>query len=207
MKINFRIISLLVFVFLFLLTFLFTKKSKKPFFHLEEKNLIVDSINKIIIFPGEVNKNKGEVQFLINLKGYEWLNEKASILSNIPLTALQNALAFLDWVLWESLYVYKKLTRKISVLIIVNEKEVPVESLIFPKENPVNFLNLIFLGDPYWDNLILKESYADCKKCPFLEEEIKFINKSFSQKYLLNTKFFPSDKKIKIKLILPDGDK
>ncbi|MEO0088979.1 MAG: hypothetical protein ABIK56_00400 [candidate division WOR-3 bacterium] len=207
MKINFRIISFLVFFFLLMLTFFLTKNSQKRIFELRKKSVIVDSINKIIIFPGKVNKNKGEVQFLINLKGYEWLNEKASILSNIPLTTLQNALAFLDWALWESLYIYKRLTRKISVLIITHEKEIPAESLILTKNTPLNILNLIFLGDPYWDNFILKEKFDNCKKCSFLEEEIKFINKSFSQKYSLNTKFFPSDKEVKIKLILSDVDK
>lgn len=204
MRINFRIISLLFFLSFFLLTFLITKKSKKPIFYLAEKNLMIDSVNKIIIFTGEVNRKEGEVQFLINLKGYKWLNEKVSILSDVPLATLQKALAFLDWVLWESLYIHKKLTRKISVLIITNEKKIPAESLILGKEREVSILNLIFLGDPYWDNFILKENFVNCGKCPFLEEEIKFINKTFPQRYVLNTKSFPVDKKVKIKLILPD---
>ncbi len=206
MRINFRMISFLLFLSFFFITFLIIKKSKKSIFYLVEKNLIIDSVNKIIIFPGEINKKEGVVQFLINLRGYEWLNEKASILSNVSLVSLQRALAFLDWALWESLYIHKKLKRKISVLIIADEREIPVESLILAKENQLFILNLIFLGDPYWDNFILKESSVNCEKCPLLEEEIRFINKIFPQRYLLNTKSFPIDKKVKIKLVLP-GDR
>jgi len=120
---------------------------------------------------------------------------------------LQNALSFLDWSFWESLYFYNKITRKISLLIVTDKKEIPAESLLITKERQISFSNLIFLGNPYWDNLILKEDRINCKKCPFLEEEAKWLNKSFPQKYVLNTKFFPVNKKVKIKLILSGGDK
>ncbi|MCS7249866.1 MAG: hypothetical protein N2323_01985 [candidate division WOR-3 bacterium] len=206
MKINFRIIFFLFFIFLFVLTFLFIKRNKKPIFYLEE-NLLVDTVNKIILFEGTIIKNRGEVKFLINPKGYEWLNEKVGILGNISLINLQNALAFLNWALWESLYIYKNLSRKISLFIITNDKEIAAESLIVSKENQLTFLNLIFLGDPYWDNIVLKENYSNCQKCPLLEEEIKYFDKIFPQRYFLNTKYFPIDKRVKIKLILSDYNK
>lgn len=204
MKISFRIVSFLLVISLILLTFLsIIKRNKRVIFHLKE-NLIIDTINRTVVFEGEIMKKEGEVQFLINLRGYEWLNKEASILSHLSLITLQNAFAFLDWVFWESLYIYRKLTKKISVSIVTQNKEIPAESLIFTKDTEISLFNLIFLGHPYLDNCGFKEDYAFCKNCPFWEEEKNFINKIFPQRYFLNTKYFPVDKKVKIKMVLSD---
>lgn len=205
MKISLRIIFFIFFVSILLLVFSITKKNKKSLIYWEKENLFIDTVNKTIIFDGEIIKDSGEVQFLINLKGYEWLNERVSILGDLSLGTFQNAFALLDWALWESLYFNKKPKRKILISIIDKEKEIPAETLIFKKN--LDFSIFIFLGHPYFDNFVLKETQKDCKKCPLLPEEMKFINKSFPQKYSLNTKYFPINKKIKIKLTLSHLDK
>jgi len=198
MKLYKILILLLITGVLYLVyTKLTTQKTTKTEIKIYDENryaiggVNIDKSRKEISFDAAVRKNTGWVEFLIYVEGYKWLKEECAIVSSVKLSDLQKAFALLDWKLWDDLW-YRKttgLTKSLFVYIELKKKQYPAEGSI---------KDLIFLGSPYFDTVVLEEGPSNlCSSCPIYPLEQKSIKQEIGKKgYLFNDK-----------LILPVGEK
>lgn len=159
----------------------------------------VDLGRKEIEFPGVITKNKGKVKFLIYLQGYKWLKTESAIVSKAKLSNLQNAIALIDWQLWDNLWYRKKVSDNKKIRIWIkwqNNKGVKkIDGVdMIKNEGFLNISKLIFLGSPYLDDIVLGGTYEDlsCLKCPLLPLEKEMIlDKLEIIEYKLNETIMP----------------
>ena len=169
-------------------------------------NVRIDKSNKEISFDAVVRKNTGWMQFLIYVEGYKWLKEDCAIVSSVKLSDLQKAFALLDWKLWDDLW-YRKttdLTKSVIVYIEFKKRQYLAEDFIKEKDKidvAVAIKDLVFLGSPYFDTVVLDENPSDlCSPCPIYPLEQKSIRKEIGKKgYSLDDKLIlPIKEKVKI---------
>ena len=164
--------------------------------------ILVDTLKREIKFTGEVNKKEKWVQFLIYIYGYKWLKEESAIISEARLKNLQDAIALLDWKLWDELWYRKFKSRelkdkrqKLSVFVKDKEKEVAAQELVLT-EDVLEIGDFIYLGSPYFDSRVLEDSpRVDCKHCPLFPLEEKVLREEFKREsglsgYNLNSPLF-----------------
>ncbi len=128
-----------------------------------------------IRFPAEVQKAAGEVTFLLHLQGYEWLREESAIVSSARLADLQEAVALLDWALWDELWYEGELASdaRMDLHLRFPGETRAGEELV--ERDEVRPWELIFFGSPYFDDMALETtSVIDCRNCPLypLEKEL-----------------------------------
>lgn len=166
-------------------------------------NVRIDKSKKEISFDAVVRKNTGWIQFLIYVEGYKWLKEECAIVSSVKLSDLQKAFALLDWKLWNDLW-YRKttdLTKSVTVYIELKKRQYPAEDFIKEKDKIDGIKDIVFLGSPYFDTVVLDEDPSNlCSSCPVYPLEQKSIKKAIGKKgYLLNDKLIlPIEEKMKI---------
>jgi len=156
--------------------------------HLEDKiiKLIREPDQQKIIFTARLKKTSGQVLFLINLKGYLWLDEKSALTSQekdgVTLADFKNALAFIDWKILDYWRAYPNFNDKnnrpefsdIKITLSQEEKEEDGKGNLksidafkaFKKENnprAIGLTRIIFAGDPLLDDIILKYPSHDEK--------------------------------------------
>jgi hypothetical protein len=68
----------------------------------------VDTARRIISFSAQVRQDTGRVITLVGLSGYPWIQEQAALTSPARLLDFQQAIAVLDWALWDSLWTGKQ---------------------------------------------------------------------------------------------------
>ena len=190
-----QLILLIAILVSFFLVFLFlqTKSRKKPAFNsLNENecrfgNVSVNKTKKIIEFPARVVKNSGYVNFLVYARGYKWLEKSCAITGDINLPDLQNAIAFLDWKLWDRLWVGNGIPKDkddskgfMRVFINYDNKDKEAISFIDAGGETFELGDFVFLGSPFFDPVILRDKPGlDCGKCPAHKLEEKSLRKEF----------------------------
>lgn len=182
----------------------------------------IDTLGKgRIEFTGTISKAEGRVQFLIYLKGYKWLKEESAIVSEARLNDLQQAIALLDWRLWDELWHgkaedrgqksedrgprkdasrprgrQKTENRKLFLFVKWEGEEFVAQQLVMTEEK-LEIGDFIFLGSPYFDHIALEAPPGvDCRLCPIFPLEQKalkegFIRESGRSGYELNSPLFP----------------
>lgn len=145
-------------------------------------NITVDITKKEIRFMGKVTKDKGWQQFLIYVHGYKWLKEKSAIVSEAKLVDLQQAIAALDWRLWNDIYIKNIQSRDLSLFIEYNNCRVSSEKLIV-SDDKLSFQDLVFIGSTYFDAAVLgNPPELSCDRCPIYNLEQEILNKKFIRK-------------------------
>jgi hypothetical protein len=154
--------------------------------------IAVDTSRRTIVFPGQVVRDTGRVLTLIALTGYRWLEDSAAIVSRARLLDLQQAIAAIEWALWDSLWTGRHPGRP-AVLTVENRdgRQIVGRGAEFDLEN------LIFLGTPEFDPIVLSSGEdADCRTCPVFDREREFIIESLRRRsgligYRLNDRQLP----------------
>lgn len=158
-------------------------------------DVMVDTEKGEIKFAAVVQKNKNWVQFLIYISGYKWLKKDSAIISSAELTHLQNALALLNWKMWDDIW-YRKRRQKLNIFIRYKDEEVPASNLILSRDR-LHPEDIFFFGSPYFDEVVFNTAKGvDCTRCPIYPLEKKALKKLFKRKsglngYKLNSKIFP----------------
>lgn len=163
--------------------------------------ICVDTLKKEIRFKGEVLRDTGYFYFLIYVSGYKWLREKCAIISDVKLSDLQNAIALLNWRLWDSLWTGKERDR-FDIFIKCGGKEINAKEIV---DADLEFADMIFLGSPYFDPVVLGESATNCTDCPLLPREIEFIEKEIlkgKKGFKIKGDFLKRGKKVEIRIKL-----
>ncbi len=183
------------------------------------ENVSLAPVNKIIIngihvdqtkgeirFPAKIVKNKGWVQFLVYVYGYKWLEKESAIVSQVKLVDLQKAIAYLDWKLWDDLYLNKK-DRRLKMFIKWHRKEFAAEDIVKVRDEETSIKDFIFLGSPFFDPIALEAPpAATCDTCPVYTLEEKSLRKEFYRAsgksgYELNSFMLPA-RGTKVEVIL-----
>lgn len=163
----------------------------------------VDKSKGTIEFSGKVVRASGHVDFLLYLEGYMWLKNRCAIVSDAKLYDLQNAIAFINWKLWDELWAEGRLVseKMPEMSLRCSNKERKPQDLTDVRGEALGLGDFVFLGSPYFDQIVLRgETVADCNKCPAyrLEEKTlrkKFIRKSGKSGYNLNPANIPPEGK------------
>ncbi len=171
--------------------------------------LLVDPEKSEIHLTGRVVKSKGWVQFLFYAPGYKWLKEESAIIIGADLSSLQTALALLDWKLWQRLWEKRSRDEDIKVTLNWGNGNNILATKLLKKANDIQFSELIFVGSPYFDEVVLGGGFSGpCSRCPLfiLEEKAlrkQFIRPSGKSGYFLDENLMPPKEtylKITIKL-------
>lgn len=145
--------------------------------------ITVDARKGEIRFKGEIRKNKGWVQFLLYLQGYKWLKEESAIVSQANLLDLQQAIALLNWKLWDDLWYRKKGGSQLSMSLEWKEGERVRAEEVISTQDTLGIEDLLFLGSPYFDPIVLGSSlWTDCTICPIFPLEQKMLREEFQRK-------------------------
>lgn len=134
-----------------------------------------------IRFSGVVRQDVGWVQHLFALNGYQWLEEKAAIVSLAQLSDLQKAFALLDWQLWDQLWqgIESQAAYAVQVYVHFAGQTLMAQTLL-EAPDVLSVGDLIFLGCPYFDAVALSASSAlDCSLCPVLPLEQAALGQRF----------------------------
>jgi len=120
---------------------------------------------------------------LLYLQGYKWLEEESAIVSQANLLDLQQAIALLDWKLWDDLWYRKKGGEQLSMSLQWEEgedlKKVQAREVINTRD-ALGIEDLVFLGSPYFDPMVLgSSSWTDCTICPLFPLEQKMLREEF----------------------------
>jgi hypothetical protein len=134
-----------------------------------------------IRFTAEVSKAEGWVQHLVQLSGYQWLEENSALVSLANLSDLQKGFAALDWKLWDELWqgIDSEEAYGVQVYLDHGGRKLSARTLV-NADDPLHVGDLIFLGCPYFDAVALSASGAvDCLSCPVFPLEQEALRKSF----------------------------
>jgi hypothetical protein len=162
-----------------------------------------------VSFPGVVTRDKGWVQFLIYAPGYRWLEQECAITAMTSLISVQNAVAGLDWKVWEDLWAQRKRVPGIDVWITHDGVRHRAQDLVFASEE-LHLKDLLFVGSPYFDAVALDPKSAGiCAACPLYPVEQEFlkqeaVRESGRSGYELNQERMPAPgARVEITLRLP----
>jgi len=163
----------------------------------------VHTDSREIRFDGEVRQVEGHVLSLLHLAGYTWLQEEAAIVSPAQLADLQNAIAMLDWELWDRLWLREGRGEEVEVVIGWDGNQRNANDLL-QSPHHLGLGDLVFLGSPLFDPLFL----ARCRqtvvcvalnrpdRCPLsmLHESVKayFVRECGRSGYALNRERLPA---------------
>lgn len=161
-------------------------------------DITVHLTSREIRFHGEVRQAEGSVWLLLHLAGYQWLEEEAAIVSSARLIDLQQAIALLDWQLWDRLWLREggEHDTGAEVLIGWDGDKVAANELI-QTQYCLDIGDLIYLGSPFFDALFLTRckqtvlciALSNHSQCPLfiLHEtiEAKFVRGSGERGYHL----------------------
>jgi len=159
-----------------------------------------------IEFEGIVQKDSGWVQFLIFLRGYDWLRDECAIISDARLIDLQRAIFLIDPKLWNDLW-----HRRIKggrVILEWDNKKMEATSLLNVKKEELGIGDILFIGSPLWDRIVLREiGIRKCRGCPLFELEKEGIKKTFKRKngesgYTLNKRMPPKGTTVRITILI-----
>lgn len=161
----------------------------------------VNKSKNIIEFSAKVAKTSGYVDFLLYVDGYKWLKTSCAIISNVKLSNLQNAIAFLNWELWDELWVKGEVSSASPPEIFIRCDNVDNEAVSFVNvgDEILEIGDFVFLGSPYFDPVVLQDkSTLNCEKCPIYEIEERALRKRFIRSsgrsgYELNQKSMPPE--------------
>lgn len=164
--------------------------------HIAEKeifsfgNIVANRQKSEISFSGKIYKTNSTCLFLIYTDSYPWLKDFALIVSEEKLVHLQNAIAFINWEFFDNIRTKKSNIISPKIYILYDKKKIEATDFIQSPKN-LSFDNIVFLGDPYFDNFILYHpSHANCYACPMHEIEKDFFLKKY-QRLQLNYKDIP----------------
>lgn len=163
------------------------------------ENITVDKTKKEIQFNAELKKKQGWVQFLIYVQGYKWLKNDCAFVSDVKLLQLQTAIAYLDWQLWDKIYT-QGVKKGVKIFILSGGQKIEARKLIKTDEE-IEPVHLIFLGSPYFDPVVLKNSpNILCNTCPLYNLEKRALEKEF-KRFQLNPVIMKKIKD-KVKIII-----
>jgi len=164
-----------------------------------------------IRFSGVVNQDTGWVQHLFALNGYQWLEEKAAIISPANLADLQKAFALLDWQLWDQLWqgIDSQTAYAVQVYVYYAGQTSPARTFV-EAPDVLNVGDLIFLGCPYFDAVALSAS-ADlaCALCPVLPLEQaalgpRFVRANGASGFTINAyRMLPAVSRVEVVIKIP----
>jgi hypothetical protein len=164
----------------------------------------LDPQKRLIEFAASVKKNNGKVKFLIYLDGYQWLKDDCAIVSDAKLADLQKAIAAIDWKLWDELWLGSKLMLSRQITVEIDQQ--PADSFLEKPSPKLGLPQLIFLGSPYFDRLVLNEGEdANCQSCNFRQSEEDLVKEMLGSNlgYQINPRRFPAPgAKVKVTLKL-----
>ena len=217
-KTNLWLIYLLVMAGIFLISgCVFSSQKKEPVSYRISKDkyeiggFFIDTEKSEIHLTGRVVKKEGWVQFLFYAHGYRWLKEESAIIIDADLASLQNAIALLDWKLWQRLWEKKGRDEDIKVTLNWENGNNILATKLLKKANDIRFSDLIFVGSPYFDEAVLGGGFSGpCSRCPLftLEEKAlrtQFIRPSGKSGYFLDENLMPpKGTYLKITIKLPD---
>ena len=169
-----------------------TSKSKYEIDH-----LFVDTEKREIHLTGRVVKTKGWVQSLFYAHGYKWLKKESAIIIDADLSSLQTAIALLDWKLWQRLWEKRSRDEDIEVTLNWEDRNNILASKLLKEANDICFFDLIFVGSPYFDEIVIGEGFSGpCSRCPLFALEEKALRKEFirlsgKSGYFLNEDLMP----------------
>lgn len=172
----------------------------------------LDKSAKTIEFPAEVVKSSGYADFLIYLKSYKWLEKTCAVVSAAKLEDLQNAIAYFDWKLWDTLYTDKAgpAVKLPEIYIQSGGIAVNADKFVKTENEKLEIKDLVFLGSPYFDQVVFRhDEIVDCGQCPAFKLEEKSVRKQFVRRsgksgYELDPKMMPVlGKKVKVIIKLP----
>ncbi len=162
----------------------------------------VDPGKNKIRFPARVRRTEGKITFLLHLRGYEWLKEQSALVSPAHLAHLQEAIALLDWELWDYLWYNQELPDGYRLEIILRGADKTVESPALVHENPA-LVQLLFFGTPYFDEVALgTSSILDCRNCPLYSREKQLIEEEITGGRQLTLQDFPFHKGEKVEVTI-----
>lgn len=188
-------------------------------FHFGDVAVCVEA--REIRFRGRVRQADKSVWFLIHVAGYQWLEEAAAIVSSVRLIDLQQAIALLDWQLWDRLWQRQDQDyhQRVEVLIDWGGVMICATELI---DTPyrLGISDLMYLGSPLFDSLFLArcEQAALCmalshrSQCPLFilhaTIEEKFVRECGQRGYLLADERLPTaGTEITVTIRIPDPAK
>lgn len=161
----------------------------------------------IIQLEAKVEKNSGWVQFLVFLQGYSWLQDECAIISNARLIDLQRAISLIDPKLWNDLW-HRKIKGGRVIIEWNNNKKIETPFLLNIKKEELGIGDILFIGSPLWDRIVLRETrLRKCGSCPLFELEKEGIRKTFVREngksgYTLNKRMPPKGSKVRIEIRL-----
>lgn len=178
-----------------ILLFCCTKKQNYQVF----QTIKVDKEKRTIVFSAKLNFSFEKKFFLFYFEGYPWMKDHCIFISSSTLKELQLAIAYIDWQLWDKIYM-KKFSPAVSIEFFVNNKEWKNLHEIVSLSN-FDTYQTIFWGSPLYDNIVLERKYKTfvCNSCDLFSLEKEIFLKG---KKILNYKFlFPlSQKDIKVRI-------
>jgi hypothetical protein len=138
----------------------------------------VDTVRHEVSLPARVARDTGHVLLLLNLTGYPWLDDSAALTSPARLLDLQQAIASLDWALWDSLWTGKRPGRPMTLrfgTLEADQVATPIESgPSAVSRQPL--ADVVFLGMPEFDPAVLESGEdPNCRTCPAFSEESRMI--------------------------------
>ena len=169
-----------------------TSKSKYEIDH-----LFIDTEKREIHLTGRVVKTKGWVQSLFYVYGYKWLEKESAIIIDADLSSLQTAIALLDWKLWQRLWEKRSRDEDIKVTLNWENRNNILATKLLKEANDICFFDLIFVGSPYFDEIVIGEGFSGpCSRCPLFTLEEKALRKEFirlsgKSGYFLNEDLMP----------------
>ena len=217
-KRNLWLICLFVIADIFLISgSVCTLAKKEPVSYQPSKNkyeiggLFVDAQKSEIHLTGRVVKAEGWVQFLFYCHGYRWLKEESAIIIDADLSSLQTAIALLDWKLWQRLWEKKVRDEDIKVTLNWEGGNSILATTLLKKNDDIRFSDLIFVGSPYFDEIVIGEGFSgSCSLCPLFTLEEKALRKEFirpsgNSGYFLDEDLMPpKGTYLKITITLPE---
>lgn len=188
----------------------------------EENSVILSPEKRELRFVARLKKTRGKVLFLVNLKGYYWLDGKSAFLSESSLSDFKNALAYADWAIFErwrssSEKGQKTLPENIRITLSQNGKSIDAQDAFMPISGDdsgfITLARIVFAGDPLLDDIVLTNPahksaplVPDCSSCAVFPSEKEIITHMYQNRELtLNEKalkIFDTKKPVKITIAL-----
>lgn len=155
--------------------------------------VVANKKERHISFKADIQKNEGNVLFLIYLHGYKWLKENSAVVSDAKLLDMQKAIAFVDWELWDELWNSKKTKRTGGIKVALKQGEIISDARDLLKNDGSDIYDIIFTGTPYFDASVLySPDSPPCTSCPLYP-----IEKEAIMKMIKNPKGLTLSEKIK----------
>lgn len=143
-------------------------------------DVVINTHERTIGFPAVIQLGEGWVQFLVAARGYPWIAEKSAVVTDVPLQVIQQAFAQLDWALWDQLWVEYAREPAVSLTIYMGETAHPAVEWI-EADDELGFVDVFFVGCPYFDPLALGNAAVDCRSCPIFPLEQRALQEKFTR--------------------------